>query len=1185
MSVEKAENRRAPATCYSDEKAMVDFFVGLLEGRLAGRHDERVVNRAPVDQCHLGVLGPWRQQVDEADFQEGEAEEPEAGAETASAAETAAGEEQSEVESPRPPQPADESADARGTADAPEDREYTRRPPSSIGFEILVEPDGDALEIEVEACFAVYTRHLPSFEEQRASLGGSAEAAEGSMTLAEVCQRHDVVVRWVRFRLPVDRRVKQQDNGVVQRVLDEILDRAAASPDSMPAFERMPRVPDRALEDEARFQEWLRRTRQELPIRRPPLSARLEVHGEPQPDGTVRVSAYVRNNTPRAELRNEKRSEDNYNILGDARLRARLVRGALRPVEILPIPEDYQYDRRVWGVGHNTSVVISDDRRELHTRALARYEQPRLTTQSDPPARFEELAEDPLPVLERIRQAMEEYAGRWRREVIDGNPRDLGDRALEECLEDLELFQDEIDRFARGMAALDKDPDLKRAFQAMNRVMGRVARGFDRWRLFQIVFVVTQLPALALRAGHTEGEWPSGVKRSWENDLDVADVLWFPTGGGKTEAYLGLVCCAILYDRLRGKKLGVTAWLRFPLRMLSMQQLQRAMQVIWEAEVERRRLLGDRARESDPVRLGYFVGNPPTPNILSPQEMDKYQDAAALEALRVVPDCPACGGKGTVQVKPDKARLRFRHVCRACEEELPLVVTDAEVYRFLPAMIVGTVDKMATIGLQALFGILWWGPRWRCPTHGYGYGEYCVWQCEVKQSQRQLIQPLDPGPALHIQDELHLLQEELGAFAGHYETLIRYCEEKASHLPAKVVAATATIEGFEHQVRHLYGVQGARRFPGRGYERYQNFYATLERDPESGEPKVQRVFVAFRPAAGSAADAAARCAQILHEAIAGMIRNPYQALAAVPGLASVDELQDLLYYYSATLTYVSNLPAGTRIRDCLVEAGPEVYKGLRELNVTYLSSRSSTGEVAEIIHRMEQPPAWEDEERLDSVVATNMISHGVDLERINLMVMDRFPAETAEYIQASSRSGRKKIGLIAVVLPGFSLRAVSIYNRFQEFHEHLDRMVSPVPVNRFAKYAVHRTIPGAVSGLMFGLVGPRSRDPKEATRVKKRDVAVRYLAENRESALRALREAYGLGRGVYDEDLEEAMAAAIQERFDEIFYALRSSQESYLTDALRPQPMRSLRDVEAGVPFYPKHGDPQFLLWFRKDRE
>ena len=566
---------------------------------------------------------------------------------------------------------------------------------------------------------------------------------------------------------------------------------------------------------------------------------------------------------------------------------------------------------------------------------------------------------------------------------------------------------------------------------------------------------MTGVQTCALPICMTKGEWPPGVQHQWGDDINWADVLWFPTGGGKTEAYLGLVSCAILYDRLRGKDLGLTAWLRFPLRMLSIQQLQRAMGMIWETEQERQSLLGEKSSSSDPVQLGYFVGGSTTPNQLNDFFFQQHPDSPSCENYRVVPDCPCCGGENTVNVIPDKENARLRHKCSDCDNELPLLVSDSEVYRFLPSLIIGTIDKMATIGLQRSFGILWAGPKWSCPKHGYSFGEYCnVYPCDINKKLRKAITPYDSSPTFHIQDELHLLQEELGAFAGHYETLTRFCEQEASGHPAKIIAATATIEGFEHQAKNLYGVKGSRRVPGRGYVRHESFYATLERDPDHLEhKKTARVFVAFRPPGGNVSDAAATCTRILHETIVSMINNPFGSLAAIPDVKDEKKFRELLYYYSATLTYVRSLQGGTRVKDLLHSTSDSVHRGHREMNIKYLSGRSSSGEVSDVIHRVDRSPEWEDPTHLDSIVATNMISHGVDLERINLMVMDSFPAETLEYIQASSRNGRKKVGLVAVVLPNYNLRAASIYNRFKEYHQHLDRMVSPVPVNRFAKYA------------------------------------------------------------------------------------------------------------------------------------
>lgn len=1163
---------------YRDELAIVQHFAQVLEERLAGRDKTRQTNVHPLDWCHLGILGPTKPEpvALELEEEQPEGQEPAAGA-NASAATAAA----TKASSAAPAAEAKSSEDDEGApkiADKPDDFEAARRPPSALGFEILVEPDATgAIELSVDASFCLFTKHLPTWEEQTQVLGSGA--SEG-LPVAEVAQRWPLKVNGIRFVLRADGKGDTDDKEATQKAVDAVLSEAFGRADAgrkWPAHR--PKVDDVAyLKDEKSFQVFLNTVTAGCPVDQWRVLAKVEVRAWPRADGKVRVGCYIRNLTPSTRVG----YQDAYLVIGDAALKANLVRGTLRPIEILPVPQDYQYDRRVWAVGHNTSVRVAAEHRFLETRALAMYAQPRIGTQDQPPATFKELASDPLAALARIFDAMNAYADDWQKRVIDQNALHLGANELKECAKDLAGFKRELDRFACGIAALSADERLMKAFKAMNAVFGRLAKGYDSWRLFQLVFIVTQLPALAIRENIASGEYPKGQPRTWSDILDWGDVLWFRTGGGKTEAYLGLTCCAILYDRLRGKRQGVTAWLRFPLRMLSVQQLQRAMRVVWEAEKERKVLMGADATTADPIRLGYFVGATTTPNSLSEDDLKKYATSESREWLRVVPDCPNCEGKGTVKVEVSVPEARFRHVCTECKAELPLDVSDDEVYRHLPALIVGTIDKMASVGQQVKYGVLWGGAKWRCPVHGYGFGDYCfVFGCKPENKKaRTPVKPYDPAPALHIQDELHLLQEELGAFAGHYETLVRYCEQALSKLPSKVVAATATIEGFEHQVRHLYGVKHARRFPGRGFDRLRSFYAEPDTDGE-GNVKVGRIFLAFRSASFHQADAAAFCTEILQTEIDRLVKNPHLALAFLKDATTEEDVYRLLVFYTTTLNYVGSLQRGTRVSQALEEAAEKTRSETkREMTVEYHSSRSSGAQVADLVHRVEAPPKWHSPEFLDALVATNMISHGVDLERINLMTMDGVPEETAEYIQASSRSGRKHVGLVVVVLPAFSIRATSIYHRFLEYHEHLDRMVSPVPVNRFAKYAARRTLPGVLMGIVYGRHAAEIGNQK----LKERHEAGDLLTTLGPKAMEELRGAYALGQGVYDENLELGLSQTLTEQLEVVEGSIRTSQERYLKDAVKPAPMRSLRDVEVGVPFAPDV-DYQVLMVVKKVKE
>ena len=1174
---------------YRDELALSHHFIGVLEQRLAGRDASRRTNVHPLDWCHLGVIGPTKQRhvPVELDAAALEAEPAPEGTDTSGAGSPAANgsgpkavmNTAGAVAGSAKASGGDDTDEPRGVVEKSDDKDSTRRPPSAIGFEVLVQPDSSGeISITLNASFCVFTKHLPTWVEQT----GVLDSASAGAPLADVVQRWPLAIKDVHIRIPAAGGVFH-DDGAVQHIVEQALRDAFDRAD----VERLwpgtrPKVSDDALKTNEAFGAFLASRTSGLASDEWEMHASLEVRATPRPDGKVRFGCYLKNDTPETPpLAKGKGMKDAFKVISDVRIEATFDAGQLVPIEILPVPHDYQYDRRVWAVGHNTSVKADRAAGTVVTAALAVYEQPRIMTRDAVKARFASLAADPFETLDAIYEAMLVYEQDWKQRVLDDNGLGLDAPALAECTHDYKGFVDEIRRFACGVAALKADERLFRAFQGANRVFGRLANGYDSWRLFQLVYIVTQLPALAIRENFVEGQYPPGEKRVWKDVLDWGDVLWFRTGGGKTEAYLGLACCAMLYDRLRGKAFGMTAWLRFPLRMLSIQQLQRAMRVIWETEQERLHLLGAEASQSAPIRLGYFVGSTTTPNSLSPEYLSNLTTEDSLEWVRAVPDCPACLGRGTVKVKADVQGVRFRHICSKCNAELPLDVSDDEVYRHLPALVVGTIDKMATVGQQPKFGLLWGGAKWKCPEHGYGFGEWCsAFGCKVDKKLRRTVKPRDAAPALHIQDELHLLQEELGAFAGHYETLIRHCEEQVGGRPSKVIAATATIEGFENQVRHLYGVKDARRFPGRGYDRMKSFYAEPDKD-EHEVQKTARIFVAFKSPSLSPADASAYCTEILHTEIGHLFNNPSVALGFLHDARSDVDVAALLRHYTTTLNYVGSLPKGSRVRQALEEVAAKVRPGARELNVEFHSSRSSSAQVADVVHRVETPPLWSDESFLDALVATSMISHGVDLERVNLMTMDGVPEETAEYIQASSRSGRRHVGIVIVVLGSFSLRASSIYHRFLEYHQHLDRMVSPVPVNRFAKYAAQRTLPGIVLGLIYGLHTAQTGSSGLNLRSNVNDLMTKmgpdFLVE--------VKAAYSLGDGVYDSRLEKALGDVLERQLDIVQMAIRNSNEKKVKDAVRPAPMTSLRDVEAGVPFWPDQCDSRLLTFVQRSKD
>jgi hypothetical protein len=567
------------------------------------------------------------------------------------------------------------------------------------------------------------------------------------------------------------------------------------------------------------------------------------------------------------------------------------------------------------------------------------------------------------------------------------------------------------------------------------------------------------------------------------------------------------------------------------------------------------------------------------------------------EKVHLVRTCPACATQGAIDVQVDTHEARIRLACTQCGAVLPVYVSDEEILRFLPSLLISTVDKLAATAYRAALAALWNGPNWRCsqPGHGYGTGRWCaISSCPTNPGRatspapRTAVQFHDPAPTLHIQDELHLLQQELGTFAGHYEAMVRVEERERSGLPAKVIAATATIEGFAHQTRHLYGAPAAVRFPGRDQQVDETFYTRVRRDAD-GVPQVARLYLAFQPPHLSIDGAASLCTATLHRILADLHQNPYAAVVAagLQDARSAAAVRALLHCYDTSVTYVGTKHVGTRVAEALDQVAlPRQPAAVpTPLSVRLLSGDTPFGEIAQVIEALEDAPAWDTPAHLDALVATSVISHGVDVARLNLLILDSVPGDIAEYIQASSRSGRRHVGLIVTVLPPRSRRAASIYQRFTEFHQHLDRMVGPIPVNRFARSALARTFPGVVLSALY------SRNLAEATRT---DLDTVYalsssLASALEpSAISALAaQVYGLNRGTYPPALEAQARTQIAEQaalFCAALARFRSSAEKYLWRAFTPAPMTSLRDIDAALPFAVSPDLPERTLrWFQRD--
>lgn len=421
------------------------------------------------------------------------------------------------------------------------------------------------------------------------------------------------------------------------------------------------------------------------------------------------------------------------------------------------------------------------------------------------------------------------------------------------------------------------------AWLAMNEAMAnvmqaRVKSDDGRWRLFQLAFILANLPSIATRL-------ECYLDRFRVERDDAVTMLYFATGGGKSEAFFGLLAFALFFDRLRGKALGVSAMIRYPLRLLTIQQAQRTAKVLAQAELVRLRT----RYPGMPFSIGFWVGSGGSPNRLNapgvadvPEIQDRSADksvedklfdddakyARARRAWRKLPNCPFCNSETGLRRFPKEGGT-LAHVCtnQQCAvnhdgyRALPFFIVDEDIYDFAPSVILGTVDKLALIGhsprtIRRILGMLG-GAIWQHKGNGRLYvPEQRDLEDDDSREKFDKLYPgyptgkhlfVDPFPALLIQDEAHLLDESLGTFAGLFESTLEGMlagiapalgdiiakTPDGVYRRAKVIAASATVSEPERQLEHLYQRKSpAIQFPYPGPELYRSFYAQpIDPDP------------------------------------------------------------------------------------------------------------------------------------------------------------------------------------------------------------------------------------------------------------------------------------------------------------------------------------------------------------------
>jgi hypothetical protein len=435
-------------------------------------------------------------------------------------------------------------------------------------------------------------------------------------------------------------------------------------------------------------------------------------------------------------------------------------------------------------------------------------------------------------------------------------------------------------------------------------------------------------------------------------------------------------------------------------------------------------------------------------------------------------ECPWCGERfrpESFTLLPDDDKPReLRIVCTNLDcdfigdRPLPIVAVDEPIYRRLPAFLVATVDKFASLPWVGQSGALLGGAD-RYDGHGF-------YSAAQPGKGAPLAEPV-PAPDLIIQDELHLISGPLGTMAGLYETAIEGLAVRGldrSALRPKIVASTATVRRAQDQIQALFGRAQTQIFPPPGPDRRHSFFARTVSAAElparryvgvaaqGRNPKVvmRKVWLALMGAAERAYRDAGGHQNEQNPADPYMtVLGYFNSLRELGGARRIleEEVRNTVKSY------------GERRR---VGEARGLFRDRRSFSdVVELTSRVPTNKVAEARRLLDA--GFHEKARVDCAIATNMISVGLDIQRLGLMGVLGQPKTAAEYIQATSRVGRDpaRPGLVVTLFNIHKPRDRSHYERFRHYHETFYRAVEVGSVTPFSARALDRGLAGGLVAL------------------------------------------------------------------------------------------------------------------------
>lgn len=582
------------------------------------------------------------------------------------------------------------------------------------------------------------------------------------------------------------------------------------------------------------------------------------------------------------------------------------------------------------------------------------------------------------------------------------------------------------------------------------------------------------------------------------DDRDIVDLIWVPTGGGKTEAYLGLTAFTIFLRRIENKEDdGTTVIMRYTLRLLAAQQFIRASILICACELIRReneKLLG-----KSKITIGLWIGSMQTPNTKKDaiEKFKKLIDTKTNTKDNVfqVLKCPWCGTKLEKVEENDKSRGNWGYNFTSKEhsifctenkcpfsrrKKLPIEVVDEFIYDNPPTLLFGTVDKFAMI----------------------------TWKGEAA-SLFALNTNNNKSPELIIQDELHLISGPLGSIVGQYETAIDLlCSEKG--IRPKIIASTATIRRAKEQCNQLY-VRDVKQFPPSGLSQDDSFF-TKEDKINPG-----RRYVGVMPSGKTLTTTQVRLMSALTNRINMLdmnedVRSEYWTLVG--------------YFNTLKELGMTNSLISSDIQENIGIVSKRLLsknKSRKLYNVAELTSRKSSNDINNTLKNLEIGLSQKDKEKriypIDVLLSSNMISVGVDIPRLNLMMVLQQPKLTAEYIQATSRIGRKNPGIVFTLYNPSRSRDKSHYEMFYDYHQSFYKYVEPTSVTSFAETAIGRMLHSVFIALVRHISG--LNDNRSASEFNKEDEKIKRQIEKILNRVRTLLRREGINNNIIEAEVEE----------------------------------------------------------------